>query len=99
MPLNFNYTKKYKMKVSVYDTYVTRKDGKEMHFDILVPDHEKDVDKIYRFGRTYLKTKGQDGQELASKECKFCHIQEAAAEVKSEISEKGFSIIEMKNCN
>jgi hypothetical protein len=26
------------MKVSVYDTYVTRKDGKVMHFDILVPD-------------------------------------------------------------
>lgn len=87
------------MKVSVYDTYVTRKDGELMHFDILVPDHEKDIDKIYQFGKSYIKTKGQDGQSIASKECNFCHIEEALPEVQNEIKEKGYSIVEMKNCN
>ncbi|MEO9146863.1 MAG: DUF2024 family protein [Ginsengibacter sp.] len=87
------------MKVSVYDTYVTRKDGEQMHFDILVPDHEKDIDKIYQFGKNYIKTKGQDGQVLASKECNFCHIQEATSDVQNDIKLKGFSIVEMKNCN
>jgi hypothetical protein len=87
------------MKVSVYDTYVTNKAGKTMHFDILVPDVEKNIEQIYQYGKSYLKTKGQEGQELASKECTFCHIEEATAQVKDEITEKGFSIIEMENCN
>lgn len=87
------------MKVSVYDTYVTRKDGKEMHFDILVPDYEKNIDTIYGYGRKYLKTKGQEDQTLASEECKFCHIEEATSEVQNQIKEDGFSIVEMKNCD
>lgn len=87
------------MKVSVYDTYVTNKAGKTMHFDILVPDAEKNIEKIYQYGKSYLKTKGQEGQILASEECKFCHIQEATVDVKNEIATKGFSIIEMENCN
>ena len=87
------------MKVSVYDTYVTNKAGKTMHFDILVPDVEKNIEQIYQYGKSYLKTKGQEGQDLASKECTFCHIEEATSKVKDEITEKGFSIIEMENCN
>ena len=87
------------MKVSVYDTYVTNKAGKTMHFDILVPDVEKNIEQIYQYGKSYLKTKGQEGQDLASKECPFCHIEEATSQVKDEITEKGFSIIEMENCN
>lgn len=87
------------MKVSVYDTYVTNKAGKTMHFDILVPDVEKNIEQIYQYGKSYLKTKGQEGQVLASKECTFCHIEEATSQVKDEITEKGFSIIEMENCN
>jgi Domain of unknown function (DUF2024) len=47
------------MKVSVFDTYVTRKDGAIMHFDILVPDTENDYAKVHEYGKAYLATKGQ----------------------------------------
>ena len=87
------------MKIAVFDTYVTKKNGSVMHFDILVPDSEKDQEKIYAFGKMYLKEKNQDGQPLTSKECNFCHIEQASAAVESDIAAKGYSIIEMEGCN
>ena len=39
------------LKVSVYDTYVPKKQGGVMHFDILVDSKESDIDKIYGFGK------------------------------------------------
>ncbi|KIQ22436.1 hypothetical protein RT99_09715 [Flavobacterium sp. MEB061] len=86
------------MKVAVWDTYVTRKDGKVMHFDILVDENTDDANKIYEFGRTYLKSVLQEGQPLSSNECRFCHIDKAPDEVENEILKNGFSIIEMENC-
>ncbi|MBW8682818.1 DUF2024 family protein [Chitinophaga rhizophila] len=87
------------MKVSVFDTYVTRKDGAIMHFDILVPSDLRDVDKIHTFGREYLTRKGQEGQPLTTNECRFCHIEEADDNVVADITAHGYSIIEMQGCN
>ena len=42
------------MKVSVWDTYVERRDGKTMHFDILVPSELKNEQTIYGYGKEYL---------------------------------------------
>jgi hypothetical protein len=86
------------MQVAVWDTYVIKKDGTVMHFDILVPDKLKDEEIIYNYGKNYLTTKNQQGQSLASKECHFCHIEEATEEMLSSISEKGYYIIEMQGC-
>lgn len=86
------------MKVAVWDTYVTRKDGKIMHFDILVNENDK-ADEVFEYGKYYLKTVSQEGQVLTSKECKFCHIDKAPEAIEKQILENGFSIIEMENCN
>ena len=86
------------MKVAVWDTYVTRKDGKVMHFDILVNENQN-AGEVFEFGRKYLKSVAQEGQELSSKECRFCHIDQAPIEIEKQILENGFSIIEMENCN
>lgn len=87
------------MKVAVFDTYVEKKDGTIMHFDILVPEEEKDEERIYSFGRTYLADKGQEGQPLRSAECKYCHIEQASEKVLENIEQTGYSIIEMEGCN
>lgn len=87
------------MKVSVYDTYVTKRDGAVMHFDILVPDDLKDQNRIHVFGQEYLKEKGQEEQPLSSKECKFCHVEHATDQMLAEINSKGYYIIEMEGCN
>ncbi len=86
------------MKVAVWDTYVTKKDGSVMHFDIIAPEGIKDTTTIYNYGKEYLKSKGQEGQPLTSKECKFCHIETLKPQWETEIKQKGYFIIEMENC-
>ena len=87
------------MKVAVWDTYVTKKDGSVMHFDIIAPSSVKDTAVIYEYGRAYLKTKGQEGQPLTSKECRFCHVETVRPNWEEAINKQGYFIIEMENCN
>lgn len=87
------------MKVAVWDTYVPKKDGKVMHFDIIVPAELKDINVIFLYGKEYLKSKGQEGQPLTSKECRFCHIENVKPEWEEHIQKKGYFIFEMENCN
>ncbi len=88
-----------KMKVAVWDTYVTKKDSSIMHFDIIAPEEIKDTTLIYGYGREYLQTKGQEGQPLTSKECRFCHIETVKPQWEEAIKKKGYYIYEMENCN
>lgn len=92
-------SKPNKMKVAVWDTYVTRKDGEIMHFDILAPESIKDTTVIYNYGKNYLKSKGQEGQPLTSKECRFCHVETIRPNWEEAINKQGYFIIEMENCN
>jgi hypothetical protein len=69
-----------------------------MHFDIIAPVETDDKEQIYNYGREYLKTKGQEGQPLTSKECRFCHIEALKPEWEESIRQKGYSIVEMENC-
>lgn len=86
------------MKVAVWDTYVTKKDGSVMHFDIIAPEEIKDAETIYGYGRHYLKTKGQEGQPLTATECKFCHIESVKPEQEAAVKSEGYFIFEMENC-
>ncbi|WP_207420322.1 DUF2024 family protein [Desertivirga brevis] len=87
------------MKISVWDTYVQKKDGQTMHFDILVPSDITNDALIYEMGKQYLTTKGQEGQALSSKECQYCHQEIASEEMVDAIDKQGFYIIEMEGCN
>lgn len=87
------------MKISVWDTYVKREDGNTMHFDILVPSDVTDEQIIFGFGRHYLKTKPFQIDQLTTNECRLCHIEQATVTMVISIKKKGYSIIEMENCN
>jgi len=87
------------MKVAVWDTYVTKKDGSVMHFDIIVPEDIKDSSIIYGYGKEYLKTKGQQDQKLTSNECRFCHIETVKPYWEEAIRQNGYYIYEMENCD
>lgn len=86
------------MEIAVWDTYVTRKDGQIMHFDILVDKAEKDRNKVFEFGKEYLKNIMQEGQKLSTNECNFCHIEKAPEHIENQIIKNGYAIIEMENC-
>ncbi|MGQ1948533.1 DUF2024 family protein [Geofilum sp. OHC36d9] len=87
------------MKIAVWDTYVQRTDGKKMHFDILVPEQIREPEVIYQFGHDYLKGKQVKSEILSSKECAFCHIEEASQIMIKNIEAKGYHIVEMENCD
>ena len=70
-----------------------------MHFDIVVPSELKDEQKIFTFGKEYLQSKNQAGQTLEATECQFCHIETANDIMVESIKQKGYYIIEIKNCN
>ncbi len=87
------------MKVAVWDTYVTRKDGSVMHFDIIAPEEIRDEETIYNYGKVYLKQKGEEGQVLTSKECIFCHVETVKPHWEEAVNRQGYFIYEMENCN
>ena len=76
------------MRVSVWDTYVTRNDGRIMHFDILVPHEVIDENTVFEYGMDYLKRKSVSSQKLSTKECRFCHMEEALPAIASKIESK-----------
>jgi hypothetical protein len=86
------------MKVAVWDTYVTKKEGGLMHFDILAPDNVRELSVIHEYGKQYLASKGQQDQPLTTAECRFCHIEQATGDVVADIGAKGYHIIEMQGC-
>jgi hypothetical protein len=85
------------MRISVYDTYVQRPDGLRMHFDILVPS-DVSYPTVLSHGQIYLAAKGMPPSILKAEKCNFCHIESANTIVETEITAKGFAIIEMENC-
>lgn len=86
------------MKVNVWDTYVLRKNGQLMHFDILVTIEVSEEETIFQYGDDYLSTKDVHIQSLSASECRLCHIETAPTEVITSIKDKGYHIIELQNC-
>lgn len=82
------------MECAVFDTYVTRKNGELMHFDIIVPE-KTEQGKVFDFGYEYLETKGEEGQSLTASECQFCHIEKAEPRIEEAIKSKGYFILEL----
>jgi hypothetical protein len=85
------------MECAVYDTYVRKKDGKIMHFDVVVEastPHERAIE----YGKQYLSIAGQTEQKMTQEECQFCHIQEAPPFVEKAINQSGYWIQKMEGC-
>lgn len=86
------------MKYAVYDTWVDKKEGGKMHFDIIVQENES-IERVIGFGKEYLKEKKQENQPLNPKNCVFCHLELGSELITSHITEKGYHILEMQGCN
>jgi hypothetical protein len=85
------------MECAVYDTYIRKKDGKTMQFDVIVEastPHERAIE----YGSQYLSIAGQTGQKMTQEECQFCHIQEAPPFVEKAIEQNGYWIQKMEGC-
>lgn len=65
------------MKVAIWGTNVSIKEGTVMHFDIIVPVEINHKERIYACGNAWLASKGQEGRALTASESRFCHIETA----------------------
>lgn len=84
------------MPVAVWDTYVKKKNGNVLHFDIIVPEDFQDEKAIHQFGRSFLAEKGEPEGVITTEHCRFCHIEAPAEEVVQSIARKGYYILEME---
>lgn len=85
------------MKVAVWDTYAKAKDGRVLHFDIIVPEYLTNASTIFQYGKEYLASLGEAESEIHSKNCQFCHIEEPSEDVKKAIQQKGYYIYRMED--
>ena len=85
------------MECAVYDTYVTKKDGRIMHFDVIV-EANTPHEKVIEYGKEFLQKVEQGGQKMTQEECQFCHIQEAPPMVEKSIADGGYDIQKMEGC-
>lgn len=86
------------MKVAVWDTYVTRANGVIMNFDIIVPETMTDDETVFSYGQAYLKSCQMPNYPLTANQCSFCHIEKANEQMMQDIEEKGYHILELRNC-
>ncbi|MCJ7637555.1 MAG: DUF2024 family protein [Nitrososphaeraceae archaeon] len=85
------------MQCAVYDTYVTKKDGKIMHFDVIV-EASTPQEKAIEYGKEFLEQVGQGDRTMTQEECQFCHVQEAPPIVTKDIENRGYFIQKMEGC-
>ncbi len=83
------------MPVAVWDTYAKKKNGNVLHFDIIVPEGFQNQNAIYRFGQSFLASKGESESVLNAERCRFCHIEAPTEEMKQAIDSNGHYILEM----
>jgi len=82
--------------IQVFDTYVEGSKG-QMHFDVFMPKGKSANDAI-ESAKKYLKSIGEEKAKVTSKECSYCHIQQAQPKEEEEIKSKGYFIYKMSGC-
>jgi hypothetical protein len=85
------------MEVAVFDTYVKKKDGGHLHFDIIVTK-ETCFEEVLEFGNAYLQTQRGEGLLVSQKDCRFSHVTDIIPRWEIQIQQKGYYIHELEGC-
>jgi hypothetical protein len=83
------------LKVAVWDTYIKKRNGSVMHFDIIVPENFNNQEEIFKYGEDFVKSKGENEVTLDAAQCQFCHIEDVTTEVRDAIADNGHYILAM----
>lgn len=84
------------MKIFVFDTYVNARDSHLMHFDVFLP--ENNLEKAIHCAKAWLASIGQHDTTVSSRECRFCHSEEAPEYLVDQITQQGYFIYQMEGC-
>lgn len=84
-------------QIHVFDTYATRKNGRIMHFDVVLA--ERDDLKALASARQWLASLGEADADVSQERCCYCHSEELAPpDVEREISARGYAIYRLEGC-
>ncbi len=85
------------MRIDVYDTHATSKNGSTIHFDVFLP-HGGNKETALRYARQFLDAIGESSEGLKSERCNFCHTESASSVVAESIERSGHYILQMEGC-
>jgi Domain of unknown function (DUF2024) len=84
-------------EIHVFDTYATRRNGRIMHFDVVLP--VKDAAKALSCAIHWLGSIGEEGALVTQERCCYCHSEATAAQAMEQaIAEWGYAIYPMEGC-
>jgi hypothetical protein len=84
------------MSIKVFDTHVRTKDGRYLHFDVLIENNDPELAKSY--ARRFLEQQGVQDEDIAQDRCLFCHVEPSNPQVAAAISEQGYFILKLQGC-
>lgn len=82
------------MQVRVYDTHVRTRDGRYLHFDVLV--EPANAENAPAFAQRWLGAQGIQAQDVQQSRCDFCHSEFASPAVEAALHQHGYAIIELQ---
>ena len=85
------------MKIDVYDTYATSKNGNMIHFDVFV-EHGALGSRAFNYAKQFIKEIGEDENALTQSRCNFCHTEVARPHIQETIRREGYYILQMEGC-
>ena len=85
------------MEIEVYDTYATTEKGIKIHFDVTLPIGGNEG-KASNYAQDFINIIAESTDSIKLESCKFCHTEEAKAEVSEKVEKDGFCIVPINNC-
>ena len=85
------------MEIEVYDTYATSEKGIKIHFDVMLPTGGN-VGKASSYAQEFLKIIAESTGSIKLDSCRFCHTEQAKANVSEKVAKDGYCIVPIENC-
>ena len=96
-PIHLTTIERETMEIEVYDTYATSEKGIKIHFDVMLPIGGNEG-KASNYAHDFINIIAESTDSVKLDSCKFCHTEEAKAEVSEKVEKDGFCIVPINNC-
>ena len=86
------------MEIEVYDTYATSDKGIKIHFDVMLPIGGNE-EQATSYAQDFIKIIAESKDSFRLDSWKFCHTDEAKADVSEKVEKDGYCIVPIENCS
>ena len=90
-----NVLERRTMEIEVYDTYATSDKGIKIHFDVMLPIGGNE-EQATSYAQDFIKTIAESTDSVKLDSCKFCHTEEAKADVSEKVEKDRYVLYRSK---